>query len=341
MEYGTLAYARRGGIVQRFPLRAGTIAIGSAPDNDLVLEGDDIAPYHLRIICDEGGAWAIDLGGNVGTFLNMVRLPANARRGLRDGDILRVGGYFLRFTQPATVGEPASRIEPEPATQPPQGPRPPVLPPDIAARVPPRVAAQLPAGEAVRRLPGNVPPRLRPGERRLVDGASTYMQYMPPIYHDTEFMGRFLLIFESILDPLERTIDQMHLYFDPRVTPEGLLPWLATWVDLVLNEKWPIDRRRELVRSAAELYRWRGTRRGLSDFIRIYSGVAPTIQEPGPSLRGAQALAPHVFRVILELPDPERIDRTILEAIIEAEKPAHTAFILEIRKRGSDESRAP
>ena len=61
---------------------------------------------------------------------------------------------------------------------------------------------------------------------------------------------------KSILEPLERTIDEIHHYFDPRLTPEAMLPWLATWVDLVLNEKWPLERRRALVRRAADLYRW-------------------------------------------------------------------------------------
>ncbi|HMO59035.1 MAG TPA: FHA domain-containing protein [Roseiflexaceae bacterium] len=341
MDYGILAYARRGGIVRRYSLQIGSMTIGSTAENDLVLEDAEVASRHVRIVCDADGVWVTDLGSSTGTFLNTTRLTPNTRRELRDGDILRIGPFFVRFTQATPIGEPADQIRGGAQPRPSGGPAP-VVPPEVAARVPPRIAAQLPPGESIRRLPGGgAPPRLRPGERRLVDGASTYMQYMPPIYHQTDFLGRFLQIFESILDPLERTIDHIQLYFDPRVTPEELLPWLATWVDLVLSEKWPIDRRRELVHSAAELYRWRGTRRGLSDFIRIYSGVEPIIQEPGPALRGAAALPPHVFRVILELPDPEQIDRDILEAIIEAEKPAHTAFILELRKRGTDESRAP
>jgi P2-related tail formation protein len=105
-------------------------------------------------------------------------------------------------------------------------------------------------------------------------------------------------------------------------------------VDLVLNENWPLERRRALIASAAYLYRWRGTRRGLSDYIRLYTGFAPRIVEPGQERRerGEQPLAAHTFRVILEVPDPAQIDRALVEQIIEAEKPAHTAYALEIRR---------
>jgi phage tail-like protein len=138
-----------------------------------------------------------------------------------------------------------------------------------------------------------------------------------------------LLIFESILDPIERTVDNINLMFDPQVAPEAMLPWLATWVDLVLNENWPLARRRALVGAAAELYRWRGTRRGLSDYIRIYTGVEPEIIEPGQPQ--GRSLPANVFRVIIRAPDPSQIDRALVEAIIEAEKPAHTGYLLDIR----------
>ena len=44
---------------------------------------------------------------------------------------------------------------------------------------------------------------------------STYLDYMPGIYDGSDFLGRFLLIFESILGPLDRTVGNIHHYFDP------------------------------------------------------------------------------------------------------------------------------
>ena len=83
---------------------------------------------------------------------------------------------------------------------------------------------------------------------------SRLLDYLPSVYREDPLMGRFLLIFESILNPLENTVDNLAYYFDPLLTPEPLLPWLATWVDLALVPAWPL-RRRELIKSAADLYR--------------------------------------------------------------------------------------
>ncbi|MFC1871831.1 phage tail protein, partial [Chloroflexota bacterium] len=114
---------------------------------------------------------------------------------------------------------------------------------------------------------------------------SSYLEFLPALYRDDEFMGQFLLIFESILKPIENTVDSSSLYFDALMTPEPLLPWLASWIDLTLDPSCPIERRRQLVKAAAELYRWRGTRRGLTEYLRIYTGSTPEISEYIPGMR--------------------------------------------------------
>ena len=113
---------------------------------------------------------------------------------------------------------------------------------------------------------------------------SSYLEYLPALYQDDEFMGQFLLIFESVLKPIENTVGNLAWYFDPLMIPEPLLPWLACWVDLALDPTWPIERRRDLVKSAAELYRWRGTRRGLTEYLRIYTASMPEISEYIPGM---------------------------------------------------------
>lgn len=110
------------------------------------------------------------------------------------------------------------------------------------------------------------------------------LDYLPPVYREDKLMGQFLKIFDSILTPIENTVDNLALYFDPRLTPETLLPWLASWLDIAMDPQWPLERRRELVGKAAELYRWRGTRRGLSEYLRIYTGKRPQIIEYIPGM---------------------------------------------------------
>src|SRR5690606_24732549 len=160
---------------------------------------------------------------------------------------------------------------------------------------------------------------------------SSYLKYLPPIYANDDFIGRFLLIFEHILGPIERTIHNIPYYLDPSLTPAEFLPWLASWLGLVLDERWPEAQRRALIAAAVELYQWRGTRRGLREFLQLYTGYTPEIEEPGvgPNARRGEDEA-FRFVVRIRVPDPSKIDRAVLEAIIDAEKPAHAGYTLEI-----------
>ena len=175
---------------------------------------------------------------------------------------------------------------------------------------------------------------------------SSYLQYLPAVYQDDEFMTQFLLIFESIMKPLENSIDNLDLYLDPRMIPEPLLPWLASWLDLALDPTWLVNRRRELVKFGAELYRWRGTKRGLSEYLRIYTGSVPDISEYIPGMRLEQETRlgintrlgssgeGHHFTVTLELNGSSEVNTDTVKAIIEAQKPAHTVYTLQIKRRG-------
>lgn len=160
---------------------------------------------------------------------------------------------------------------------------------------------------------------------------SSYLECLPAIYSDDDFMGRFLLVFEEIMGPIERIADNRHHYFDTRLAPPDMLPWLAQWVGLVLDERWSEERRRQLIRAAVELYSWRGTKRGLREMIRLYTGCEAKIDEPGLKARGRSKKAAenaHRFRVTLDVPKDASVDRAMVERIIEMEKPAHTEFEL-------------
>jgi phage tail-like protein len=189
-----------------------------------------------------------------------------------------------------------------------------------------------------------------------------YLQYLPAIYEDDAFMGRFLMLFESFWAPIETQIDNLPCYFDPQMTPPEFLPWLASWIDLVLDEQWPEERRRQLLRSAVPLYRKRGTQKGLEDYLEIYAGTRPEVVEHraqnfvlGPAGQLGQGIAlgtanvPHTFTVRLRLPavegrscdarEPDRLAaggpqelarQRKIEAIIDAQKPAHTRFTLHL-----------
>ena len=108
---------------------------------------------------------------------------------------------------------------------------------------------------------------------------SRYLEHLPAIYHEDPFLGEFLLPFEEVLTGFEELLSTIDRYFAPALTDADFLPWLANWVALVLDEEWDETKRRQLIREAVELYRWRGTVRGLKRYLEIYTGLVPEIRE--------------------------------------------------------------
>ena len=191
--------------------------------------------------------------------------------------------------------------------------------------------------------------RLQESTAVEIETQSRWLQHLPALYDNDPLMGRFLMLFESFWGPIDDQIRQLHYLFDPRTTPSDLLPWLAAWLDLTLDTRWPEAKRRELIRHAVHLYRTRGTRRGLVDFLTLYTNVQPEIVEHrahnfrlGNDTRLGQGVAlgtknaPHTFTVTLSLPalttKESQLRRQMIEQIIETEKPAHTAYELIIEE---------
>jgi phage tail-like protein len=197
--------------------------------------------------------------------------------------------------------------------------------------------------------------------RRLMDGhlsngavqpaqrVSSYLQYLPGAYQLDEFTGRFLLIFESVLGPIEQMIDTLASYFDPRLAPREMLAWLASWVGIELDENWPLERQRLLVLWAVTLYRLRGTRRGLREHLRLYTGRTPHIVENFDGMRvgqdaalgvstlvGSEAPRPHSIRVTVFADEPSSLDERVVRQIIEFQKPAQVGYTFEIRAAGGE-----
>ena len=161
---------------------------------------------------------------------------------------------------------------------------------------------------------------------------------MPAVFQEDEFAQRFVSGFDEVLAPIFSAMDNQDAYLDPYLAPEDFLEWLSTWVGIELDETWPIDRRRELVAKGVELYRWRGTVKGLADAVAIYAVDAPEIIESGgmvwstsPATKFPGKTEPEVV-VRLRVKDPDAIDQRRLERLVAASTPAHIVAKVEVVK---------
>ena len=166
----------------------------------------------------------------------------------------------------------------------------------------------------------------------------SYLRYLPAVYQEDQasrdFLERFLSLFETILMNLESSIEDIPRFFDPKSTPSEFLSWLSTWLGAIRDENWEEEKWREFLSKAVEFYKKRGTREGISELIKLYTGKYPIIVERfqlhcadeefvevldklfGCSYSFCVLLKPNQVRSRREL--------NVVRRIVEAEKPAHT-----------------
>jgi phage tail-like protein len=202
------------------------------------------------------------------------------------------------------------------------------------------------------------------------------LNYLPPIYQEDPFLGQFLLAFEKVLlgiddgvslpkprddvkfqdQGLEEAIASIATLFDPigneslpiekrQRTPQEFLNWLAGWVALSLRDDWEVEAQRRFISRIVSLYQKRGTKAGMIEMLKTYTGMGVEVNEFRETLQigvtstvGVDTVIseglPHYFKVKIILEKLEDLNlkrkRQIAEAIIDQEKPAHTFYRLEI-----------
>jgi phage tail-like protein len=290
-------------VVQTEDLREAIVTIGRLPENKIVLAGPQVSPRHAQLRTEAEGAVLVDLDSATGTFVDGVRLLPQQPHILADGSQIQIGLYLLTYR---------SR-EADPDEQLRQSLSLPEMAPDRESHDP------------VARFPTE--PR-KPVPADLLDSASPskYLEQLPIIFHDSDLFRRMLLIFENIWEQMEQRQDFVEMYFDPRTCPASFLPWLASWFDVTIDPHWPEARIRALLLELIQLYRWRGTKYGLTRMLEVCAGVTPEISI-SPS-------SPFVLKISVRLPKDggaQSVDEEFIEELVRAHKPAHVGYVLEVR----------
>ncbi len=161
-------------------------------------------------------------------------------------------------------------------------------------------------------------------------------RFLPALYQEDDFAQRWTSGLDDVLAPIFSSLDNFDAYLDPGLTPADFLDWLATWMGLVADETWPVERRRAFVSSASDLYRMRGTARGLAAHVQIFSGGEVEIVEHGgcawSQTNGAALPGAAGFDMVVrvQVADPSTLDAARLDALVAAAKPAHLTHRVEV-----------
>jgi phage tail-like protein len=118
-----------------------------------------------------------------------------------------------------------------------------------------------------------VTPRLR--AVRIERPGHALLDSLPRVFSRDEngaaFLFRMLAPADGLLHELDRNADRRaDLLLDPATVDADLLPWLASFLGLALDPRWPDSARRTLVSEAFELFRYRGTVQALRRMADIY-----------------------------------------------------------------------
>ncbi len=180
---------------------------------------------------------------------------------------------------------------------------------------------------------------------------SAYTTFLPSVYQEIDFIHRFIKIFEQAFDPVVNSFTSMWANLDPLTAPQSLIPFLAHWVDWPLDAQLDLPHQRRLIRRAVEIYRSRGTRKGLRFYLHLYTGLPldeDIEQEENKSIRitepfgqgclfgiayvGRDAVfgggKPYHFEVRLRSSPDNLIDEQLVRRIIDQEKPAFCSYDL-------------
>lgn len=295
-----------------YELPIGVTTIGRDADNLLRLDNRSVSRHHARIDCIEGECELIDLDSSNGVFVNGVKIPSQKPVPLKDGDQIKIGPhYVVTFHQEVVVM--VSEMEEAPVSESVEAISQPEVPADEGV-IPPPILPPPPETPPSENGHFEIPPGLSTESYRLI-------RYLPEIYHDFDFLKRFLAIFEAILFPIEWNIDNFDLFLSPATTPVAFLPWLANWLGAEFDSTWTEAQRRTYLAEAHALYARRGTKWALHRVLEIYTGHTPEIDDEDKDLR------PHSF--LIRFPFPENaINRISLDNLIHHYKPAHTDYEL-------------
>ncbi|MFD4018393.1 phage tail protein [Streptomyces sindenensis] len=113
-------------------------------------------------------------------------------------------------------------------------------------------------------------------------------ELLPALYADDDLAQRFTAGLDTVLAPVLSTLDNLPAYVDPALAPADFLPWLASWVGVEADPAWPVELRRAVVAHAVDLHRWRGTRRGLVERLRLVCGVHAEVRDGGGATWSAE-----------------------------------------------------
>ncbi|KPM56701.1 phage tail protein [Frankia sp. CcI49] len=154
---------------------------------------------------------------------------------------------------------------------------------------------------------------------------------VPGVLLEAGALGDLLAAFDQVLAPALATIDNIDAYLDPDLTPADFLGWLAGWLGVAVDDRWPPEHVRRVLRHTPELLRWRGTVRGVIAAVRVLAEVEAEVIDSGGTQWSPRpyGIPPGSRAPLLRVRVPRDADLRAVEAAVRGAKPAHVPHRIE------------
>lgn len=176
----------------------------------------------------------------------------------------------------------------------------------------------------------------------------TYQSAIPPepppgdpaVAASKKPLAAVLEVMEVLQAPAENAMATLDAHIDPMRAPPNFVLMLARWLDLDRYLDWTggrpgegapryaagLGRLRLLCLEAAELTRWRGTRRTLERILTVATGVSGYTVEENP--QGPKGVA-RSFHLRVVAPAAAKPLADLVRRIVDEERPVYTTYEIE------------
>lgn len=107
---------------------------------------------------------------------------------------------------------------------------------------------------------------------------------------EDDFFTRFVRIFQDVATTYIDGVDNLDHIVDPSVAPMPMVPYLGSWIgQRSIDPSLPDELQRRIVREASTNLAWRGTYRGLVQFLEFLCDGAVEVSENGGVFREGES----------------------------------------------------
>lgn len=150
---------------------------------------------------------------------------------------------------------------------------------------------------------------------------------------DDDFFVRFTSIFQELATTLLDGTDNVGNVVDVTVAPDSMVRWLGSWIGVDhIDSSLPVALQRRIVRESGQILAWRGTRRGLTQFLELVTGAPAEVDDSGGIFVAGEAgyRAPHVR---MRVESTGWVPEADFLALVRDELPANVTYELFVGER--------